>query len=358
MSSKNSKSKLLTYILWLLGGVFGLHHFYLGRDIQGFLYWCSLGGYFGCGWISDLFHIQEYVADANEEKEYVRKLKDEVMRNKRPPFSSTRFIGMVVIAYLWSTVLSIAIPDHQVADYNLQWLRIFIPFACALGVWSVGNIGHQRGSIWWPLLTAYVSLILTYVTDESTAFTLMILISSFAFDTFAKRWKPKQKHRPSFVRRFLIIGICCLIYGSLWGSYFYFNATVTDEDGEEIPIREAIHHFLKSPWWLDVKQCLNDVWTYAQVHGIWETWKQIVELSDPRGEQHAFKVLDLSSSASQSQINSKCRTLAVKYHPDKFKSEHEKLEAHERFYEVQQACEILSSSRAKKRRRNKQYDEK
>jgi TM2 domain len=27
-----SKSLFITYILWLFGGIFGLHHFYLGRD--------------------------------------------------------------------------------------------------------------------------------------------------------------------------------------------------------------------------------------------------------------------------------------------------------------------------------------
>jgi hypothetical protein len=38
-----AKSIILTYILWLFGGGFGLHHFYLKRDIQGFLYLCFPG---------------------------------------------------------------------------------------------------------------------------------------------------------------------------------------------------------------------------------------------------------------------------------------------------------------------------
>lgn len=60
--------------------------------------------------------------------------------------------------------------------------------------------------------------------------------------------------------------------------------------------------------------------------------------------------------ASQSEINSKCRTLSVKYHPDKVKDEDDKKIAQEKFYEVQQACEILSSSRVKRKRKNKKYD--
>lgn len=70
----SKKSVFLTYLLWLCGGVFGLHHFYLGRDLQGVLWWLTLGGYFGCGWIRDIFMIPEYVKEANRDADYMAKL--------------------------------------------------------------------------------------------------------------------------------------------------------------------------------------------------------------------------------------------------------------------------------------------
>lgn len=70
----NNKSKALTYLLWLVGGVCGLHHFYLGRDLQGVLWWCTFGGYFGFGWLRDAFYIGEYVADANRDEVYMKKV--------------------------------------------------------------------------------------------------------------------------------------------------------------------------------------------------------------------------------------------------------------------------------------------
>lgn len=76
----------------------------------------------------------------------------------------------------------------------------------------------------------------------------------------------------------------------------YFNAKVTDEDGEEVPFHEALGHFFSSPWWLDVKQSFIDVWQFAQEHGWMETWRQIITLSDPTGEQNAFKVRDYTVS--------------------------------------------------------------
>lgn len=71
------KSLFLTYLLWFFGGIFGLHHFYLGRDIQGFLWWCTLGGYVG-GWLRDLFFIPEYTRAANHDSDFLKRLSDKM----------------------------------------------------------------------------------------------------------------------------------------------------------------------------------------------------------------------------------------------------------------------------------------
>lgn len=65
------------------------------------------------------------------------------------------------------------------------------------------------------------------------------------------------------------------------------------------------------------------------------------------------QVLGISQMARQSEINSACRHLSVKYHPDKAKSDKEKAEAQAKFYEIQQACELLSNKHAKRRQKNK-----
>lgn len=60
------KSVILAYVLWLFGGIFGVHHFYLRRDRHAFVWWTTLGG-FGVGWLFEVFRIPRYVRDANEE---------------------------------------------------------------------------------------------------------------------------------------------------------------------------------------------------------------------------------------------------------------------------------------------------
>ena len=58
------KSLLLTYLLWLIGGFFGLHKFYLGRPLMGLLYFCTFGG-FVLGWVIDFFTLPRQVRIAN-----------------------------------------------------------------------------------------------------------------------------------------------------------------------------------------------------------------------------------------------------------------------------------------------------
>ena len=58
------KSLLLTYLLWLIGGLLGVHKFYLGRPFVGLLYFFT-GGLFFIGWIIDFFTIPRQVQIAN-----------------------------------------------------------------------------------------------------------------------------------------------------------------------------------------------------------------------------------------------------------------------------------------------------
>lgn len=99
------KSTFLTYLLWLVGGIFGLHHFYLGRDIQAFLWWCTLGGYFGCGWLRDIFYIPSYVADANEDPEFLSKFVSSLRTN--PKVKQTNCKPNLIILIFHSNICSI-----------------------------------------------------------------------------------------------------------------------------------------------------------------------------------------------------------------------------------------------------------
>lgn len=148
------KSLLVTYILWLFGGVFGLHHIYLHRDRHAFVWWSTLGGYFGIGWLFEIFKIPEYVRDANEDPVFISKFVEKMRMYRKPEFSTIRFLGEIMMSYLFGQVVMIAIPEDEFMGINFRFLLWTIPFFSALGVWLVGNIGREKGVFWHCLVVA------------------------------------------------------------------------------------------------------------------------------------------------------------------------------------------------------------
>lgn len=67
-------------------------------------------------------------------------------------------------------------------------------------------------------------------------------------------------------RRVGILALCACLYLSLWCSYLYFHGTITDSEGDEIPIYEALHHFFTSPWYalLFITRHIQDIDTYKK----------------------------------------------------------------------------------------------
>ncbi|XP_076682060.1 TM2 and DnaJ domain-containing protein wurst [Andrena cerasifolii] len=357
-SPAKEKSTFWAYVFWLFGGLVGAHHVYLERDAHAFVYFSTFGGYLGLGWLRDVFRIPSYVADANENPRFINEFKQKVRTNRKPPFSAVRFAAECAVAYLWAELYRNAIPEDEVCGINFRYLLILTPFVIALGVWVVGNIGREQGSIWVPLCVAYLLYpTLPYIGDDSMWVFSMVIVSSLTFDSFSKQWKLKPRKKRSLVRRFSYLGLAVALYLALLGSYLYFNAAITDSEGEEIKLSEAVRHFLTSPIWLDLKASLAATWTQATNQGFWETWTQLVDLTDPRGEINAYRVLDLSQTATQTEITSRWRTLSRDHHPDKIKgTEQERRLGQERFMEIQQAYEILSKAKNRRQRRNRKSE--
>lgn len=351
------KSLLIAYILWLFGGVFGVHHVYLHRDAHAFVWWCTLGGYFGLGWACEIFKIPEYVRDANEDSRFIQTFIDKLRKYSKPEFSTVRFLGQIMVSYLFGQMWMIAVPEDEFIGLSWRFLLWLTPFFSALGVWIVGNIGREKGTLWHCLIAAYlVYPIRYYVYDETYWFTGMVFVSALTFDHFSKQWRrePPKRHGP--VRRTIVLSTCVVLYLAVWSSYFFFNGKITDSEGDEVPVHEAIRNFIKSPWWTDLKQTFVETWQFAQHNGWYETWKQIVDSIDADGEQNAYKVLDVSPTATQSEITSIWRKLSRENHPDKVKDEKLRRVAQEKFMEIQKAYETISKIKSKRRSRNKKFN--
>jgi len=193
-----AKSVCLAYFFWFIGGWFGLHQLYLGRDRHAFLLWSTAAGYLGCGCLRDFWNIPTYVRDANEDPEYMEQLLEKMRKKKRPPYSFARQAGQVIAGNLWGWAVGLAIPEEEIFGYSLEWLNYLIPFAIALGVHTVGNVGRIQGSYSWALLGAFSMIPLKYYGSDTIS--IAAFISSSVFEAKASQWRRTPSKSVSFTR--------------------------------------------------------------------------------------------------------------------------------------------------------------
>ncbi|RWS30112.1 dnaJ subfamily C member 22-like protein [Leptotrombidium deliense] len=359
MSVNNKKSLFVTYLLWLFGGFFGLHQFYLRRDRHAFLMWMSCGGYFALGWIRDLWRIPEYVRDYNEDDAYLKELTRKMRKDKKPNSGIIRHSAAVIIADVLGYLVIGAIPDELIPNsdlYKPYICALTVPFAVAIGVYTVGNVGRHEGAFKYPFLGAYITSPLYIFYYKNSVF-WSSLCATIAFNKYGKKWRRSVTSKSSLVKRLSVLSICAILYMSLWCSWLYFNCSVEDKDEQTIKCRDAAHNFLKSPAVQEFRQVFDELLLYVRIHGWAGLWKEIIEAFDPQGETNALKVLELSSSATQDEITNRYRKLSREWHPDRHKDPQKKIEAQEKFIEIQRAYDVLSKIRSQRLRKNKKERE-
>ncbi len=127
---------IVAYLLWLIGGIFGLHLFYLGRDRHALVWWCTAGGCFGVGWLRDLCRIPEYVDEANNEQQFQEEMKHRKRFHARPPLNIVRCLGEVIVGSLYGFLVRIAVPEELLNELPLLKLisTLTVPLAVAIGL--------------------------------------------------------------------------------------------------------------------------------------------------------------------------------------------------------------------------------
>ena len=352
MTPNNNKKRLwLAYLFLLFGGFFGLHQFYLGRYRHGFALCASFGGYFGVGLIREFWRLPEYVAEVNGDHDYMVKLIEKMRQKSKPSFGIVRYFASIVVADILGYLVMGAIPHEwfsvdDTSDNIISRLlnSILVPVAIAIGVHTVGNIGHYCGPIRWPLIAAYMTAPL-YFFNLNPVF-ITSLLATLAFTRYSLQWRRTPQKS---ISKWLVT-LAMFAYLMLWISWFCFNCTVTDKNDEIIKCRVAVGNFFNSPAWLEFRMVLRNLWDFIQIKGISGLWNEIVEALDPQGEKNALRILGLNESSTQDDITAMYRKLARQWHPDKNRIGDERL-AQEKFMAIQQAYDLLSSMRQKRLRK-------
>ena len=268
------KKKLITYLLWLFGGILGLHHIYLGRYKHAFIWYSTFGGFL-IGFFNDLTRMSDYIDYANNDDDFFSLLLKIMNRLKTPSFYSTyRIFGSLFTGSLYGFILQYSIPLDYADKFPYIYYSFYYlaPFACAIGVYLVNTESYIKCNFFWPVLGSYIGA-LPHLYQHQKGM-IFCSITSTILTNWRLEWNNKKilsakekKSKKSFLNKeIFILIICASLYTCAATSFFIHNATVTIE-GETVTVKQGIINFFNSQTYENFKAAFVRLWYIYKMYG-------------------------------------------------------------------------------------------
>ncbi|XP_023278008.1 dnaJ homolog subfamily C member 22-like [Seriola lalandi dorsalis] len=327
------KSVMVAYALWAIGGPWGLHHLYLGRDSHALLWMLTLGG-FGFGWVREVIRIPAYVGEANRDAENERKRPPTMVP---PPVSPLRFAGQVCVGIYFGTVALIGL--NSLSFFYL----IVLPLCVGAGVHLVSSVGQQTSDLQKTLTSCLMTSPIFY---GSTLSLLPISLAASVTAAQHRRFKPPRtpQSKQELVPRLYRLGLALLAFSAPLGYCIFHNTTATLYYLSDC-LAALLDIFWFLPWLRSVFEyillmpyrilCVLTGGGYYE-----ETWRKVLEIllkEYTEREKQALQVLSLETEASLEEITRSYRELAKTWHPD----HNPRKDAEAMFVKIQEAYEVL-----------------
>ena len=320
------KSLSTAYVCWLFGGLFGLHHLYLGRDRQAVISFCTLGGCL-LGVLYDLYRMPFYVNEANQGVEFTNELNKMQFQLKAPSFLTSPFLKCLAIGTFITYLVNNAIPlEKDESNYILCRSILFIsPFIEAFIIYYIGTDGPMECEYRWPLLGSLLSLALRFskLSDSSESKLYYPLLATF-FLNWNIRWdkkyivkkKFKKEKLPKRIFKYVLL---TGLFLALVCVFSWNNLMITNKDGTKLTLKETATKYFSSDKFKEIKNLFSVLWNFYKAHGFWKFIDHMIYDGDGEHISNAYATIGLTKNASEKKINQACRTLSRKWHPDRYK---------------------------------------
>lgn len=350
---EGDRSLLLATAIYLFGGGhLGLHHLYLDRPLQAFLWACSVGGFGGWGLVRDLFRLQHYAGVRNASPQCEERLATDMKYSKVPPWSFSRLLGCYAFGKWFGTVAWVAGPEVFPSAYFVATSAL----GEALGIWLAGSAcTHQGGSLWWTSLATLAA------TVVPTGYSLLAGLLAFQW---TRCWEPEAtKRRP---RRWQLV-VAVLVFWTVALGGFIEHGSITlnspsdgaqpDGHPETYKVKDCIWNVLRGIDFQDMYHTFktgssseDDNWG-----SFWQDrWDAIKGSLDVSGEKRALKTLGmdafLGKAYTEDDVKQHFKRMAKQWHPDKVGPD-KREEAEKRMQQINEAKEILDGRAGHRKKR-------
>ena len=364
-TNNNNVNLPTAYILYFLGGTFGLHHAYLNRPNQA-LAWYSTLGMFGIGLLRDLFKIPYYVSICRDDQERdvtarVRAAHVEA-RDGISPWSFGRMILMIIFGSYFGFLTSclVALPRKEENDSGdaLWWTNVVYgllrAFGCAIGIWLVGNMGEEMiyttkvpkedGTFHQPddNLQKGEFMKLTQWCTGSFILLNSPALGGIIYAVRRRKYRPTMTPQQSSMKRVGKHIMKCIVFSALMTIAIYNHGSI-NFNGHNYRLSDAVKNAINSNFWkeFDFEQFRQQ--QQSSSGGGSDYLKKAFDIS---GERSARRTLGVARNATHAEVRSAYKKLALKYHPDKIgtdATEKEIEETNRQFVKVQEAYDVLNS---------------
>lgn len=295
-----TKSLKKAYLLWCVGGLFGLHHVYLGRDKQALIWSMTFGGFL-IGLLRDLYRMPTYVNEANQDEEYMSRLKLKQSRLKTPGFLISRFIACILVgAYfgyaakycLYSIDLDEDSPDVDLDEWYISLLKkLLAPVVVGIIVYLIGTEGPYKCQLKWPLLGSLIAFLADIYRNSNSNYSSPILATMFL--NWNIEWESddyfEKKQNKKLYKRIAYLSIGVILFSSMFGLFIWNNTSFT-VDGKKVTLKEAVHNFINSKELKELKNILNTIWNFYKAHGFKKLLNNFYYGYDADAVSNAYKV--------------------------------------------------------------------
>jgi DnaJ family protein C protein 22 len=290
------KSVKKAYLLWLIGGLFGFHHIYLGRDKQALIWFGTFGGFL-IGLIWDSFKIPEYVRESNEETSSIEKIKQLKSEMKAPIFMEMRFIGSIAVGFFYSYILKQSfwfdsVENDESLNYSKLAFKIFSPLFISIIVYLIGTEGPYRCNFKWPIIGSSSSYLIESILNLKTDYNCALL--STLFLNWNIEWDNnyfENKRKKKFTKRifFLLIGYMAI---TIMISTFIWNNATVEIDGKKVLLKDSLKTFWNSKEVVQLREAITTLWNFYKVHGFRKLINHFYYGQDPEAIARAYKVFN------------------------------------------------------------------
>lgn len=280
-----TKSLLKAYLCWFIGGLFGLHHFYLKRNTQAIICLYTFGGFL-IGLIYDAYRMPDYVREANQDSDFIEDLEHEMNQSEGPSLCITSFINCLVSGtFFYYFIMNFIKHDREVNFRIHVFLELIFTLVEAQMVYFISTGFGRKCNFKYAAIGACIGLFFRLVQNGDNElyyplFATMLCHWQMEWDKDLRE-KKRQREEMTTCQHWLFYTVFLVLFFIL--IYIYASNSGMIRADRELELDVIFYDLFHVEELGRFFEYLKFMWDFASAHGFWKLVEHLTHRSDEDG---------------------------------------------------------------------------